>query len=285
MRLPKLTTEPWQIGHTDREEGPVGCAPNPAQPLHSLGNEQFFSYQGQWKAGYPEGTGRYLFQDDTTYIGGWKAGRQHGSGEEVYAGGVCYRGEYKDSYFSGQGEIYMQDGRGVKYQGSFVKGVKEGKGKITYPSGMYYEGEFRAGKPHGRGTMSSALTGWRYEGTFDDGRILGSGVLYPPDKPEGVVYFWSQPEPPMSLPKLVRHYLAGLENERAEREQREAEMHAPLRGAQLRDYVGKIRSTLYAERLHQKKAKYHEAVQKYVLLFHQYHLFFSVLISDLDVCD
>ncbi|RYH05375.1 hypothetical protein EON65_44875, partial [archaeon] len=72
LRLPKLTTEPWQIGHTDREDGPVGCAPNPAQPLHSLGNEQFFSFQGQWRAGYPEGTGRYLFLDDTTYIGGWK---------------------------------------------------------------------------------------------------------------------------------------------------------------------------------------------------------------------
>lgn len=50
-------------------------------------------------------------------------------------------------------------------------------------------------------------------------------------------------------------------NTRLERKRNEA--LAPLRGAQLRDYVNAIRSTLYNERLREKKEKYNETVLKY----------------------
>lgn len=50
-------------------------------------------------------------------------------------------------------------------------------------------------------------------------------------------------------------------NTRLERKRNEA--LAPLRGAQLRDYVNGIRSALYNERLREKKEKYNETVLKY----------------------
>lgn len=40
------------------------------------------------------------------------------------------------------------------------------------------------------------------------------------------------------------------------------ELLAPLRGAQLRDYVNSIRSTLYNERMREKKEKYNETIQR-----------------------
>lgn len=62
---------------------------------------------------------------------------------------------------------------------------------------------------------------------------------------------------------VYRIYLDELKEERINNERRRNEVFAPLRGAQLRDYVNSIRSTLYNERLREKKERYNETVLKY----------------------
>lgn len=64
--------------------------------------------------------------------------------------------------------------------------------------------------------------------------------------------------------RVHRIYLDELKEEQINNERRRNEVFAPLRGAQLRDYVNSIRSTLYNERLREKKERYNETVLKYV---------------------
>lgn len=70
----------------------------------------------------------------------------------------------------------------------------------------------------------------------------------------------------MCVGGVSRIYLEELKEERINNERRRNEVFAPLRGAQLRDYVNSIRSTLYNERLREKKERYNETVLKYVSL-------------------
>lgn len=51
--------------------------------------------------------------------------------------------------------------------GEYALGRRNGHGILRYPSGLVYEGNFQDNKPHGRGTMTSKLTGWAYEGNFE----------------------------------------------------------------------------------------------------------------------
>jgi hypothetical protein len=51
---------------------------------------------------------------------------------------------------------------------------------------------------------------------------------------------------------------------RLEKENQHNEIFAPLRGAQLKAFVEGIRSSLYNERVKEKKDRYNEAIQKYV---------------------
>lgn len=81
---------------------------------------------------------------------------------------------------------------GSLYEGFFEFGRRSGSsGKLSLPSGLTYgitleivlycprlyallpfklyclDGEFLDGKPHGRGVMKSARSGWSYEGNFE----------------------------------------------------------------------------------------------------------------------
>eukprot|EP00981_Chlorochromonas_danica_P008995 scaffold2392_cov166-Ochromonas_danica.AAC.11 len=259
--LPKLTTDPWRIGKEEVTYGPVGLANDPSPPSNSLGNEGFYSYNGEWKQGLMHGRGTYLFNDGKTYVGEWQKNRPHGKGKEVYLGNLSYEGEYVGGKYQGQGKIESLDDKGAIYEGDFYGGYRHGSGRLEYPSGMMYEGEFVQGVPHGRGKMTSKLTKWSYEGSFEKGYILGSGVLISPSG-ERTVYYWADAKSPKTLPSLVRHYLNSKEAERLNEEQKEMELMAPLRALQLRDYVASIRSAMYKERVTDKRNRYNEAVQK-----------------------
>jgi hypothetical protein len=165
QKVPKLTTEKWKIGRVNIDYAPVGFANNPSQPFHSLGNEFYFSYDGNWKSGKMEGLGTYLFVDNTSYVGHFHENRPHGYGKTSYKHGQSYEGEFENGLFSGKG-IYHSVNDKIKYEGEFFNGKRSGKGKLTFPSGLMYEGEFLEGKPHGKGKMVSKLTGWAFEGTF-----------------------------------------------------------------------------------------------------------------------
>lgn len=161
---PKLTTAKWDIGQEAIYNAPVGLAKNPSEPYNSLGNEQYYSYDGHWKHGKMDGFGKYLFEDSCTYQGQFVDNRPNGKGTSTYPHGQVYKGEWKNGQYFGKGKYTTKDG--VQYEGEYVFGKRHGVGKLEFPSGLYYEGEFFDGKPHGRGIMKSKLTGWAFDGNF-----------------------------------------------------------------------------------------------------------------------
>lgn len=164
-KIPKLTTEKWKIGHPEVYKPPVGFASNPKEPYNSLGNEIYFSYDGNWKAGKMHGRGVFMFDDEKTYDGDFANNRPNGQGNAEYIDGRHYDGEWKDGEYQGKGTYWTDDG--LKFEGEYALGRRNGYGKLKFPCGLVYEGEFHDNKPHGRGTMQSKLTGWAYEGTFE----------------------------------------------------------------------------------------------------------------------
>jgi hypothetical protein len=260
-KIPKVTTEKWKIGHPEVYKPPVGFAKNPKEPFNSLGNEIYFSYDGTWKAGKMHGKGIFVFEDEKSYDGDFANNRPNGIGNADYIDGRHYEGDWKDGVYQGKGTYWTDDG--LKFEGDYVLGRRNGIGKLKFPCGLIYEGEFRDNKPHGRGTMRSKLSGWAYEGTFEKGFICGAGtIITPPPEKKRVIYYYAETREKVTLPGLVRIYLDELKQEKINLERKRNEVFAPLRGAQLRDYVNSIRSTLYNERLREKKERYNETVLK-----------------------
>jgi hypothetical protein len=190
------TTPAWKIDKIEPYNAPVGFAPNPVVHPHSLGNENYFSYDGDWKHGKMEGSGMYAFSDGLKYEGEFKANWPEGQGKAVYHGGeAMYEGGWMKGRFQGTGEMKCHGGS--HYQGGFVLGRRAGKGVLKYGVGLVYDGEFRDGKPHGRGYMTSELTGYAFEGTFVNGRIEGSGVLITPAPDyQRIVRLWEKKKKP-----------------------------------------------------------------------------------------
>eukprot|EP01035_Chromulina_nebulosa_P025975 gene25975-33959_t len=83
-KIPKIVTEKWKIRMTKKYNAPVGFARNPGEIPESRGNEEFYSYDGDWRGGFMEGNGVYLFDDECKYEGEFKAGKPHGQGTTVY---------------------------------------------------------------------------------------------------------------------------------------------------------------------------------------------------------
>jgi hypothetical protein len=164
-RPAKLRTEKWKIGYMTHHNPPVGLADNPARAFNSLGNEYYYSYDGEWKSGRMDGSGVYLFRDGKTYEGRFVEGKPHGEGTAYYPGGQKYEGSWDQGRYGGRGESTTCGGS--KYVGDFGFGRRHGHGTLTYPSGLTYIGEFMDGKPHGRGIMTSAMSGWSYNGSFE----------------------------------------------------------------------------------------------------------------------
>eukprot|EP00601_Ochromonadales_sp_CCMP2298_P000938 CAMPEP_0173174866 /NCGR_PEP_ID=MMETSP1141-20130122/3584_1 /TAXON_ID=483371 /ORGANISM="non described non described, Strain CCMP2298" /LENGTH=384 /DNA_ID=CAMNT_0014097025 /DNA_START=111 /DNA_END=1265 /DNA_ORIENTATION=- len=261
VRKRKLLTEKWKIGYVESFNPPVGLAQNPARPFNSLGNEYFYSYDGEWRAGCMQGEGKYLFRDGFTYEGRFERGKQEGNGVAYYPHGQKYEGEWKEGRYFSHGETFMLGGS--KYKGEFDFGRRSGKGVLTYPSGLNYVGEFFDGKPHGRGTMSSALTGWAYEGSWEYGFIHGSGSLITPaPEKKRIVYYWAESRNKVTLPSLVRHYNTERDAEILTKEREKHMMFGELRGVQLKNYIAGIRNKMYEERSFEKKQAYVEQVTK-----------------------
>ena len=197
-----ITTPAWKIEKIDVYNAPVGFAPNPADKFHSMGNEAYYSYDGSWKNGKMEGNGVYVFNDSLKYEGTFKGGRPDGFGISGYEeeGVVSYEGEWSKGRFHGEGVV--QGFHGGVYKGSLLLGRRSGKGVINYGVGLVYKGEFRDGKPHGRGVMTSELSGYKFEGSFKNGMIKGSGVLItPPPLSKRIVRMWEKPSKKIIIPE------------------------------------------------------------------------------------
>jgi hypothetical protein len=109
------------------------------------------------------------------YTGTWKNGKKHGRNcvESWNRGTHVYNGDFEDGARSGKGK-YQHDGN--VYEGDFERGVYHGHGKYYYAdTGRVYEGQFANNVSSGKGVMVWP-DGSRYEGTFRDGNMDGSGT-------------------------------------------------------------------------------------------------------------
>ncbi|KAL3131311.1 hypothetical protein ABBQ38_000603 [Trebouxia sp. C0009 RCD-2024] len=131
-------------------------------------------YIGQWENGLPEGEGKYVWTDQSTYEGGWKKGMKDGLGTYWWPTGASYKGEWADGSMHGVGTFESPDG--TRYQGGWAHDLKQGLGKKWFPNGDTYEGLWKAGKPDGPGRYK-----WRnkndYDGEWRAGRMHGQGTL------------------------------------------------------------------------------------------------------------
>lgn len=103
-------------------------------------------------------------------------------------------------------------------------------------------------------------------------------IITPPPKCEHIIYYWDESKPNITLPGLVRYFIEERERERSEIELRRNTYQAPLRGAQLKEYVTNIRTALHSERAREKRERYNATVLKYVLSPFQSNPILSVLL-------
>jgi hypothetical protein len=87
-------------------------------------------------------------------------------------------------------------------------------------------------------------------------------IITPPPECKHIIYYWPETKPNVTLPGLVREYLAGVDEERATTDRIHNEANAGLRGLQLKEYVTAIRTKLHSERAKEKREKYQETVLK-----------------------
>lgn len=154
------------IGFDDVYLAPVGLQQTVHRVSKSQGNEELYSYEGQWEGGAMHGQGVYSFKDGETYSGHFHRNHMHGRGIATYSCGSSYDGMWRDSMYEGRGKLILAE-EASSYEGDFSLGRREGRGRVELACGLVYEGGYLNGKPHGRGVMSSKLTGFTYEGSFD----------------------------------------------------------------------------------------------------------------------
>jgi len=111
-------------------------------------------YAGEYGAGgLRDGAGGLKTKAGTSYVGKWVAGKRHGQGSMTYAD------------------------KGV-YTGAWAYGKRHGQGMFTYPNGDTYAGAWHAGVKHGTGKYTSSDVGGVYEGTWKNGSLVASKVIY-----------------------------------------------------------------------------------------------------------
>lgn len=145
--------------------------------LHGKGQytSKSFKYEGEFKDGLKQGTGKYEWENGDRYEGTFAEDRPHGTGKYQFANGDTYEGEVKAGVVAGRG-IYVTRS-GDRIEGSFAAGLANGIGNYRFASGDRYEGEMAGGRLQGKGRYY-AKNGDRIEAQFVDGRAQGKGAYH-----------------------------------------------------------------------------------------------------------
>ena len=129
-----------------------------------------YVYDGEWKAGRPNGRGKIQYRNGTICAGQFVDGLPHGVCRLEDSSGFAYNGGFVGGLFDGQGEANWADGK--RYVGEFKAGKYEGEGEHVWPDGRVYRGGYKSGKRHGRGVIMTP-NGSRVEGNWVDGALEG----------------------------------------------------------------------------------------------------------------
>eukprot|EP01069_Polyplicarium_translucidae_P003706 Polyplicarium_translucidae@DN2387_c0_g1_i2.p2 len=131
-------------------------------------------YEGDTKNGFPHGTGRMDFVDNSVYEGAFLNGLRHGVGEIFDTkGNHIFKGEWNDDIPHGQCErMVLPDG--TVFRGQLKDGRRAGFGVLQDQNGNFlYDGQWENDLPHGRGTFT--CEDGVYEGEFKEGFRCGKG--------------------------------------------------------------------------------------------------------------
>ena len=114
------------------------------------------------------------------YVGEWRNGLIHGRGKCIYTNGKIYDGDWKYNKWEGEGTL-LNKLRELLFVGSFRNNLYHGMGKHYRQDGsgsVEYEGLFSFGKRHGKGKIWRKDGTIKYEGTFTDNELTGTGIFY-----------------------------------------------------------------------------------------------------------
>ncbi|KAF8092622.1 hypothetical protein N665_0407s0002 [Sinapis alba] len=131
-------------------------------------------YTGTFSGGFPNGSGKYLWNDGCMYEGEWKRGKANGKGKFSWPSGATYEGEFKSGRMEGFGAFIGADGD--TYRGHWIADRKHGHGEKRYVNGDFYDGTWRRNLQDGRGRYVWT-NGNSYSGEWRNGVINGKGVL------------------------------------------------------------------------------------------------------------
>jgi len=103
------------------------------------------------------GFGKKEYENGDKFEGDFKNGFREGKGIYIFANGNKYVGNWLNNRFEGEGILTTKDG--VVQKGSFLKGRMHGKGSIIQANGDIFVGNFKNGLKHGEATIYNYSTG------------------------------------------------------------------------------------------------------------------------------
>ena len=142
-----------------------------------------------------EGRGKLEYSENEYFEGELREFKRWGPGVYIDKGkGVKYEGEWKNDQFDGDGHLTIENQ--WEYKGGFMNGLKHGRGKVKYfKSENSYEGEFENNKKTGEGSMM-----WKSECQYYKGGWLN-------DKMHGTGYYIYMSE--LGIKKNIRNFYIG----------------------------------------------------------------------------
>ncbi len=133
------------------------------------------TYTGAMIGGTPDGYGKIVYDDGSSYDGYWKNGQYHGKGTRVWETGDSYTGDWVNYIRTGYG-VYKWPGGG-SYDGYWLNDQFHGKGTRVWDNGSTYTGDWVNGFRCGEGTMKWTDNNSYYTGGWKDDMQNGQGTL------------------------------------------------------------------------------------------------------------
>lgn len=133
-----------------------------------------FSWSGNCKDGYSEGSGVAQYFADGNFVGKYEGsfvkGKRSGKGVATWTNGNRYEGDWLDDNMHGKG--LMTSVSGASYKGDWVQDKMQGYGVYIWADGMQYEGNWVDGYMQGTGVLKFP-DGREQRGRFEKDRFIG----------------------------------------------------------------------------------------------------------------